>query len=158
MSILYWEDFTVGQVMEFRGREITEEEIIEYARDFDPQPFHIDPEAASKHYFGGIIASGWQTAAFCMKMMVDGYLAKSSSVGSPGVEQLRWKQPVRPGETLSIKAEVIDRSLPKSKPELGFVKFTHTVFNQDGDVKMTMLSSGMFLRRPSALASAEMGS
>ncbi|PHQ67586.1 MAG: acyl dehydratase, partial [Sneathiella sp.] len=117
MSILHWEDFTVGQILEFGGREVTEDEIIEYARDFDPQPFHIDKDAAKDHFFGGIIASGWHTAALCMRMMVDGYLANSTSVGSPGVEQLRWKQPVRPGETLHVKAEVVDRSLPKSKPE-----------------------------------------
>jgi len=144
----YWEDFTVGMVLEFGGYEATEKEIIEYATNFDPQPFHIDKKAAEDHYFGGIIASGWHTGAMCMRMMVDNYLSASSSVGSPGIEQLRWKQPVRPGETLHVKAEVLDRSLPKSRPELGFVKFSHIVFNQKDEVKMTMISSGMFLRDP----------
>ena len=150
MSMLYWEDFTVGKILEFGGYEVTEEEIIEYATDFDPQPFHVDRDAAAEHYFGGIIASGWHTGAMCMRMMVDGYLRDSASMGSPGIEQLRWKEPVRPGETLHVKAEVLDRSLPKSRPELGFVKFSHTVFNQEDKVKMTMISSGMFLRNPEA--------
>lgn len=144
----YWEDFTVGMVMEFGGYEVTEEEVIEFATAFDPQPFHIDKDAAKEHFFGGIIASGWHTGSMCMKMMVDNYLIDSASMGSPGIEQLRWKQPVRPGEVLHVKAEVLDRSLPKSRPELGFVKFSHTVLNQKDEVKMTMISSGMFLRDP----------
>lgn len=144
----YWEDFTVGMVMEFGGYEVTEEEVIEFATAFDPQPFHIDKDAAKEHFFGGIIASGWHTGSMCMKMMVDNYLIDSASMGSPGIEQLRWKQPVRPGEVLHVKAEVLDRSLPKSRPELGFVKFSHTVLNQKDEVKMTMISSGMFLRYP----------
>lgn len=144
----YWEDFTVGMVMEFGGYEVTEEEVIEFATEFDPQSFHIDKEAAKEHFFGGLIASGWHTGSMCMRMMVDNYLIDSASMGSPGIEQLRWKQPVRPGESLYVKAEVLDRSLPKSRPELGFVKFSHTVLNQKGDTKMTMISSGMFLRNP----------
>ena len=150
--MLYWEDFTVGRKMKFGAMEVTEEEVIEYATEFDPQSFHIDKEAASEHFFGGIIASGWHTAAMCMRMMVDGYLNNSATMGSPGVEQLRWKKPVRPGETLHVTAEITDRSLPKSKPELGFVKFSHVVCNQDGEVKMTMISSGMFLRKPSKIS------
>lgn len=144
----YWEDFTAGMVLEFGGYEVTEEEIIEFATEFDPQSFHIDKKAAKEHFFGGLIASGWHTGSMCMKMMVDNYLIDSASMGSPGIEQLRWKQPVRPGETLYVKAEVLDRSLPKSRPELGFIKFSHTVSNQKGEVKMTMISSGMFLRNP----------
>ncbi|MCR9213839.1 MAG: MaoC family dehydratase [Proteobacteria bacterium] len=151
----YWEDFEVGTQLEFGKKTVTEEEIIRYAEKFDPQPFHIDKEAAAEHYYRGIIASGWHTAAMCMRMMVDGYLLDAASNGSPGVEELRWKQPVRPGETLHVKAEVLDRSLPKSRPELGFVKFSHKVFNQDGDLKMTMVSSGMFSRRPSDIKTLE---
>ncbi|MEX0583876.1 MAG: MaoC family dehydratase [Sneathiella sp.] len=144
----YWEDFTVDWTLEFGNYAVTEEEVIEFATEFDPQSFHIDKEAAKDHYFGGIIASGWHTGAMCMRMMVDGYLNDTASMGSPGIDQLRWKKPVRPGETLHVKAKVLDRSLPKSKPELGFVKFSHTVFNQDGEVKLTMISSGMFLLDP----------
>jgi acyl dehydratase len=144
----YWEDFTVGMTMEFGGYEVTEEEIMEFATAFDPQPFHIDREAAQDHFYGGIIASGWHTGSMCMRMMVDNYLVDSASMGSPGIDQLRWKQPVRPGEVLHVKAEVLDRSLPKSRPNLGFVKFSHTVLNQKDEVKMTMISSGMFLRNP----------
>ena len=145
----YWEDFNVGWTLEFGSYEVTEEEVIEFATAFDPQPFHIDTEAAKDHYFGGIIASGWHTGAMCMRMMVDGYIHDSASMGSPGIDQLRWKQPVRPGEILHVKAEVLDRSLPKSRPKLGFVKFSHTVFNQDNEVKLTMISNGMFMRKPS---------
>ena len=147
----YWEDFTIGLVMEFGDYKTTEEEIIDFASEFDPQPFHVDREAAREHYFGGIIASGWHTGAMCMRMMVDHYLKDSASMGSPGIEQIRWKKPVRPGETLHVTAEVLDRSLPKSRPELGFVKLSHTVKNQDGEIKMTMVSSGMFLRDPARL-------
>lgn len=143
----YWEDFKVGDSWEFGNHEVSREEIIEFATDFDPQSFHIDEAAAKQHYFGGLIASGWQTASLCMRMMVDNYLLDSVSCGSPGVEELRWKQPVRPGEVLHVSLEVLDKSRPKSRPELGFVKFAHKMLNQKGEVKMTMISSGMFLYR-----------
>lgn len=153
--MLYWEDFTIGQTLEFGSYLVMEKETIEFAREFDPQPFHIDRVAAAEHYYGGIIASGWHTGAMCMRMMVDGYLHDSASVGSPGIETLRWKSPVRPGETLHVNAEVLDKSLPKSMPELGFIKFSHTVFNQLGEVKMTLVSSGMFLKDPARITTTE---
>ncbi len=144
----YWEDFTVGLVMEFGGYEATEEEIIEFAKAYDPQPFHIDKEAAKNHFFGGVIASGWHTASMCMRMLVDNFMGDSASMGSPGIDQLRWKNPVRPGDILHVKVEVLERSLPRSRPELGFVKFDHTLTNQAGEVKMTMISNVMFARDP----------
>jgi acyl dehydratase len=147
MDKLYWEDFTIGHSFEFGDMEVTTEDVIEFATEFDPQSFHIDEEAAKNHYFGGLIASGWHTGSLCMRMMVDGYLYRTASAGSPGIEKLRWIEPVRPGEHLHVKAEVLDKSQPKSRPDLGFVKFSHTVLNQDDVVKMTMVSSGMFLYR-----------
>lgn len=147
----YWEDFTVGMTMEFGGYEVTEEEIIEFATDFDPQSFHVDREAAKEHYFGGIIASGWHTASMCMRMLVDNFMGDSASMGSPGIDQLRWKKPVRPGDILRVKVTVLESRPLSSRPELGLVKFDHSVTNQHGEEKMTMISTVMFRRDPARM-------
>ncbi len=148
MTKKYWEDFPVGQISEFGQKKVTEEEVIEFATDFDPQLFHIDREAAKDHFFGGIIASGWHTGSMLMRMIVDEQISGSTSMGSPGVDQLRWKSPVRPGETLKARSEVVEATPSKRKPDRGIVKFAHTVFNQDDEIKMTMTSKIMFRRRP----------
>ncbi len=96
----YFEDMAVGATVDLGKRSVSEEEILRFAREFDPQPFHIDPEAAGNSIFGGIIASGWHTCSITMRLLVDGLLSHSSSLGSPGVEQIRWVKPVRPGDTL----------------------------------------------------------
>ena len=115
-------------------------EIIAFARDFDPQPFHIDPDAAEASIFGGIIASGWHTCALTMRLLVDGFLSHADSMGSPGVEQIRWLRPVRPGDTLTARIRVLEKRPSQSKPDRGSIKSLTEVTNQAGDLVMTMES------------------
>ncbi|MFT6558578.1 MaoC family dehydratase [Sneathiella sp.] len=148
MTKTYWEDFPVGREDTFGHRIVDEDEIIEFATEFDPQLFHIDKDLAKDHFFGGIIASGWHTGAMLMRLIVDNLLQGSTSVGSPGIEQLRWKAPVRPDDILSAHSVVLEATVHKKKPDRGFTKFQYTVFNQHNEVKMTMVSTIIFLRRP----------
>ncbi len=148
MKKRYFEDFAVGDIEEF-GRFIpSQEQIIEFASEFDPQPFHIDPDAAKEHFFGGIIASGWHTGSMLMRMIVDHQVGNSSSMGSPGMDELRWISPVRPNEELTAKSEVLSVTAHKYKDDRGFVKFRHTVLTTDAEIKMTMVSSILFGRKP----------
>ena len=149
MSIeLYWEDFTVGRRFELGSHEVTREEVIEFAQRYDPQPFHIDEEAAGRSVFGGLIASGWHTASMVMRMMCDGYLLRSASLGSPGVDNLRWVKPVRPGDVLRAHMTVLESRPSMSKPDRGIVKSKWEVFNQNDELVMSMEGYGRFLRRP----------
>lgn len=141
---LYWEDFREGQVREFGSKVVTREEIVRFASEFDPQPFHIDESAAGRSLFGGLIASGWHTAAMAMRLMCDGYLQHAASLGSPGVDRLKWLQPVRPGDTLRVRLTVIESRPLKSKPGVGLVKSRHQVLNQRDEVVMEMEGYGMF--------------
>ena len=113
----YFEDMAVGATVDLGNRSVSEEEILRFAREFDPQPFHIDPEAAGKSIFGGIIASGWHTCSITMRLLVDGLLSHSSSLGSPGIEQIRWVKPVRPGDTLHAVLTVQEVRQSQSKPD-----------------------------------------
>src|SRR6185312_1820327 len=131
---LCFEDFPVGRVFDVGGASVTEAEILAFARQFDPQPFHIDPDAAKKSIFGGIIASGWHTASIAMRLQVDGILSKSHSMGSPGIDQLRWLKPVRPGDALSCKITVLEAKPSHSKPDRGSVKCGYELKNQKGEV------------------------
>lgn len=140
----YFEDYAVGEVFEFGDYLITEEEIIDFARRYDPQPFHIDPEAAARSVFGGLIASGWMTGAVIMRMMCDHFLA-ASSIGSPGVDQLRWLRPVRPGDRLRLRVTVVETRRSKSKPDRGSVTVRQETLNQNGD--MVMSQQGVALLR-----------
>ena len=144
----YWEDFAVGTVREFGGMTLEKGDIVRFARDWDPQPFHVDEEAAKRSPYGGLIASGWQTCAAAMRMCCDAYLLDAASVGSPGVENVRWVKPVRPGDTLKVRLEVLDARPLKSKPGVGLVKNRWQLFNQDGEEVMQMEGYGMFLQRP----------
>jgi acyl dehydratase len=153
MTKTYWEDFAVGQMETYGNRTVTQEEIIEFATEFDPQSFHIDPEAAKDHFFGGLISSGWQTGSLQMRMMVDYQLKNSTSMGSPGVDELRWVSPVRPGETLSVTSEVLETTAHKHKSDRGIVQFRHTTKNEKGETKMYTVSRIMFGRRPTGEAS-----
>lgn len=153
MTKKYFEDFKVGQIEEFGNRAVSEEEVIEFATEFDPQSFHVDKAAAKDHFFGGIIASGWHTGSMLMRMIVDFQISNSSSMGSPGMDELRWISPVRPGETLKVKSEVLFAAKHPRKSDRGFVKFSYTVFNQDDQTKMTMTSSILFGCAPIAEAS-----
>jgi acyl dehydratase len=144
----YWEDFAVGDMTELGEVSVTETEIVEFAERYDPQPFHIDPIAAEDGPFNGLIASGWHTAALFMGLFVRGILLDSASMGSPGVEQLRWTAPVRPGDRLTGRVTVTDTQPSSTNPGRGTVFTTSEVFNQDGVLVMTMQARGFFARRP----------
>lgn len=148
MKPRYFEEFEVGQIEEFGHRPVPQEEIIEFATEYDPQLFHIDPEAAKDHFFGGVIASGWHTGAMLMRMIVDHQLKGSTSMGSPGMDEVRWISPVRPDEILKATCEVLEVTPHKYKNDRGFVKFKHTVLNDKDEIKMTMISSILFGNRP----------
>lgn len=148
----YFEDFQPGEVLEFGSRTVTEEEMLAFARQFDPQPFHIDPEAAKRSIYGGLIASGWHTAALMMRMYCDNLLKDTAGMGSPGMEELRWPKPVRPGDTLSVRYQVRDTKPSRSRPEMGLVFTTVEVVNQKGEIVMTMNGTGFVRRREAAQA------
>ena len=148
----YWEDFPVGQVREFGALPVTREGIIAFARQFDPQPFHLDDAAGEAGLFGGLAASGWHTCAMAMRMMCDDYLLESSSLGSPGIDNLRWLKPVRPGDPLSVRLSVLEARPTASRPTVGLVSSKWEVMNQHREVVLTMQGWGMFGRRPSGSA------
>jgi acyl dehydratase len=150
MSIeYYWEDFTVGRTIDLGSREVSRAEVLEFANRYDPQSFHVDEAAAEASIYGGLIASGWHTAAMVMRLMCDGYLLRSASLGSPGIDNLRWLKPVRPGDTLRARMTVLESRPSSSKPDRGTVKSSWEVFNQRGELVMSMEGFGMFRRRQS---------
>jgi acyl dehydratase len=134
----FFEDYSPGAVYEFGSIPVEEAEIVSFARRFDPQPFHTDPEAAAKSMYGGLIASGWHTASLMMRLFVDHYLSHVASLGSPGVDELRWLHPVRPGDTLSIRVTVSETRRSHSKPDRGILHSFCESLNQHGQVVMTM--------------------
>jgi acyl dehydratase len=144
---LYFEDFEPGQVVELGTRELTEEDIVAFAREWDPQPFHVDAEAAKGSVFGGLIASGWHTGAMWMRMYVDTALG-SAARGSPGIEELRWLAPVRPGDTLTGTLTVLETTPSERDPTRGTIRIRGEMTNGDGVVVMRMISRGHFGRRP----------
>lgn len=143
----YFEDFTPGFVLEAAGPTVKTEDIIEFATKYDPQYFHTDPEAAKDSLFGALCASGWHTAAMCMRMMCDAYLLDSASLGSPGIDELRWTKPVFVGDTLKWKMTVLEQRPSRSRPEMGSVLSKWEVFNQKGEPVMHMTGWGMFKKR-----------
>ena len=148
MSI-YFDDIEVGDQQHCGTYTFTREEIIEFGRRFDPQPFHVDEGVAKLSPYGGLIASGWHTVSACMKVVVTSTLGpESGSLGSPGADEIRWLKPVRPGDTISVRTEVIEKRLSRSKPDRGLVKLRWTARNQDGEDVMTMVGLGIFRRRP----------
>lgn len=147
---LYWEDFSVGQVREFGQYAVTREAVVAFAREFDPQPFHLDDAAAARSLFGRLSASGWHTCAIAMRMMCDGYLRDSASLGSPGLENIRWSHPVHPGDTLHIRLTVLESRPLASRPTVGIVRSSWNVMNQDDVTVLTMEGWGFFGRRSAA--------
>ena len=143
----YFEDFKVGDTAPMGEKVVDKDEIIAFGTAYDPQPFHTDEAAAKQSFFGGLIASGWHTCAMVMRMMVDSYLRDSASLGSPGVDNVRWLRPVRPGDTIRAQRHVLETRASQSKPEIGIVRSRWEVFNQHGDLVMTMEGYGMFQRR-----------
>lgn len=146
--MLYFEDFTPGRVLPLSSCTLDAAAIIEFASEFDPQPMHLDGEAGKASILGGLAASGWHTASLFMRMMYDGWLADSSSEGSPGIEFMKWKKPVIAGDTLSGRSTVIEARPLRSRPGIGLVKFLHEVTNQNGDVVMRGENPIMFRARP----------
>jgi acyl dehydratase len=145
---LTFDDFEPGQVLELGSHTVSEDEIIEFARRFDPQPFHVDPVAAKASVFGGLIASGWHTGAMWMRLYVDSMLGAASAQGSPGIEELRWLAPVRPGDTLHGRLTVLDTTPSEQRPDRGTVRIRGEMVNQDGVTVLSMVSRGHFGRRP----------
>ncbi len=142
----YWEDFRVGEETVHGTHEITTDEIVAFGREFDPQPFHTDSEVGGP--FGGLIASGWHTAALYMGMFVRNVLLDSASLGSPGVEELRWLVPVRPGDVLTGRSRVVEAWVSERDPQRGTIVGEHELVNQRGEVVMRMRARGFIARRP----------
>lgn len=150
---LAFEDFLPGASFALGPRLVTAEEIVAFAREFDPQPFHLDAEAGRQSILGGLAASGWHVCAMFMRMMCDSYLLDSTSQGAPGIEEARWKRPVLAGDALSGKSIVASARLSSSRPELGIVSFRHELFNQRGESVFELENAAMFRRRPAEAGS-----
>jgi acyl dehydratase len=144
----YFEDFQVGDIFDLGSTTVTEEEIIRFARQFDPQPFHTDPVLARDSIFGGLVASGWHTTAMFMRLFFDGLLHETASIASPGVDDVRWLKPVRPGDVLRARFTVIESTPSKSKTSLGIVRSRCEVFNQADELVMSLVGVHFFGRRP----------
>jgi acyl dehydratase len=147
VPLLHWEDFAAGSVARYGPRTVTREEMLAFAAEFDPQPMHADEDAARATMMGGLVASGWHTCALSMRMMADGFVLASAALGSPGVEEVRWLKPVRPGDTLTLHATVLETRLSGSRPGMGLIKFGYEMRNQAGDCVMTLVSTAMIARR-----------
>jgi len=143
----FFEDFEPGQVYELGSRTVTEADIVAFARDWDPQPFHTDPEAAAESVFGGLIASGWHTGAMWMRLYVDSLLGGPASQGSPGIEELRWLAPVRPGDTLHGRLTVLETRPSERRPGRGTVRIRGEMVNQEAVTVLSLVSRGHFTRR-----------
>ena len=148
--MLFWEDFRPGEAVEIGQHTFTEGEIVAFAREFDPQPFHTDPEAARSSFYGGLIASGWHTCAVAMRLMVQAYIGRAASAGSPGVENIRWTGPVRPGDTIRYRRVILEARPSERRPDIGLVRSRTEAVNQREETVMTMEGWGFFRRRPPA--------
>ena len=147
----YFEDLTVGDTARFGAYQVTREEVIAFAQKYDPQPFHLSDEAATGTHFGRLSASGWHTCAMMMSMLVAHITENAqASLGSPGMDELRWLRPVYPGDTLSMETELIEARRSASRPEMGITKSRMTVFNQDGVAVVSMIANGLIATRPAA--------
>ncbi len=144
----YFEDYTPGTVFTSGAIVVSEAEIIDFARQYDPQAMHTDPAAAASGRFGGLIASGWHTAALMMRLFATNFLSPASSVASPGIDELRWLHPVRPGDVLSLRMTVIEARRSRSRPDQGVVRSLVEVLNQQGSVVMSLKPISLLLRRP----------
>jgi len=144
----YFDDFAPGQDIDLGTRTVTEEEIVAFARAYDPQPFHVDRDAAAHSIYGGVIASGWHTCGMMMRMVVDGLLNRSASMGSPGLDGVRWLAPVRAGDTLNVRYQTVQVKASRSKPDRGVVWSKWVAINQHGQTVCTVEGMGMFGRRP----------
>ena len=145
---LYFEDFKPGDRFESATLTITERLIVDYARLYDPQPFHTDPEAAKASIYGGLVASGGQTIALSFKLFLETGVLSACSLGSPGLDEVRWKAPIRPGDTLRVVAEVLETRPSASKPDRGIVRIHYTTLNQRGEAVTSLIGNQLCRRRP----------
>jgi acyl dehydratase len=148
MAVRYLEDFSPGQILEAGPRPVSADEIIAFARQFDPQDFYLDAAAAKKSDFGGLVASGWHTIAMCMRLIFDGQLHDTASLGSPGIDEVRWVKPVRPGDALRLRVHVREVTPSRSKPDRGVIRAEFALRNQRDETVLTMKGVQMFHRRP----------
>ena len=154
MIDIWFEDLPEGRTLDLGERLVTREEIVAFATEFDPQPHHLDDEAAAKSILGGLSASGWHTCAMMMRMLVDGLAIRAASMGSPGIEEVRWMRPVRPGDVLRMRGEVKAARVSRSRPEMGIVDIEWTLHNQREQVAW-MKATGLYgVRHPAAGGSA----
>jgi acyl dehydratase len=146
----YFEDYKVGDTEDIPGWTVTKDEIISFASEYDPQPFHLDEDAGEASILGGLAASGWHICCALIRMIFENPAEPTAFLGSPGVEEVRWRQPMRPGDTIRATAQVLEARASKSKPVMGLVKKHYDVFNQDDVLIMTMETWAMIARRPDA--------
>ncbi len=146
----FFEDIQVGESATIGSYTVTRDEIIEFAEKYDPQPFHVDEEAAEESIYGGLIASGWQTLAICMRMLVDELVSDQASMGARGADDLRWIRPVRPGDTLSLTTEVLDKRPSERNPEIGEVDTEIVGYNQNDEAVVRWIALGLVARRDAA--------
>ena len=147
--MIYFEDLVVGSETAYGTYDVTREEVLEFARKYDPQPFHLSDEEAAKTHFGRIAASGWHTTAMTMAVTARFVIARGhAGLGSPGIDELRWKKPVYPGDTLTVAGKLIDKTPSRSKPEIGTLRTATTVTNQHGETVMSFISIILMRRRP----------
>lgn len=152
-EIRYWyEDLTPGRVFDHGSRAVTAEEIVRFAQEFDPQPFHLSEDEGKASILGGLSASGWHTCSIMMRMYYDNLLHSSSSEGAPGVDLVEWRKPVLAGDTLTASTTILESRAMKSRPGIGIVRMRHTVVNQNGETVMVMENPGMFRMREKAAA------
>ena len=148
MTARYFEDYAEGAVFIAGALPVSEAEIIDFARKYDPQEMHTDPEAAARGYFGGLIASGWHTGAMMMRLFADNFLSPASSVASPGLDELRWVKPVRPGDVLSLRVTILEVRRSRTRPEQGIVRSLVEVLNQHGEAVMSLKPISLVRCRP----------
>ena len=154
MPQLYFEDFASGSVSEFGTRVVTAAEIIEFAATYDPQPMHLDPDVARESMLGAHAASGWHACCVLMRMISDGFLLRSSFLGAPGIEEVRWLAPLKAGESITVRATVLEKRVSQSRPGVGFIKFMFEIVDPAGVRVMTMAASPMFALRDAAAKAA----
>jgi acyl dehydratase len=147
--MIYFEDLEVGAETDFGSYDVTRDEVLEFARKYDPQPFHLSDEAAAKTHFGRLCASGWHTAAMTMAVIARYVVGhEQAGLGSPGIDELRWRRPVYPGDTLHVHGTILEKTASRSRPELGSFRTQTTVTNQRGEVVFTFVSIVLIRRRP----------
>ena len=149
-AVRYFEDYVPGLVVDCGSFTVSQAEIVDFARRYDPQPFHIDPDAAAAGPYGGIIASGWQTASLVMRQLVECFISEERGLGAAGIDEIRWPRPVRPGDVLHVRGSVLEARLSRSKPDRGIIRTLMEATNAVGEVAMTMQGINFVRVRPTA--------